>query len=209
MVAIDRNEWSRSSECAEYEVLRDYLLCGGQLTSGSRFAGNPSLLTERFVALAWCAFNEHAVDRLIREGWADVDGDECRFGGCPYEFQAWPISLRVPSARNRTRSNNRFRKWLKRALAHFGKDLALEIQRYENHAKRSERREAARQRILAWATLTWKGAKQQEVADLEEYLDSDRSYFLSDAAILQESVNMQSRRVRVLRKFGASFIVAK
>jgi hypothetical protein len=203
---IPRGNSPVAEEFAEYEVLHDYLLRGGPLTSGSRFTGSPSLLTERFVALAWCAFNEHAADRLIREEWEDVDSDECRFGGCPYEFHSWPISLRVPSARSRTRSNNRFRKWLKGALAHFEKDLALEIQRYENHAKRSERREAARQRLLAWATLTWRGARQQEVADLEDYLDSDRLYFLSDAAILQESVNKQSQRVRVLLKFGASSI---
>ena len=203
---------------ADYEDLRRHLLEDGELDFNDQgvFSGEKALLTERFVALAWLAFDEFQSDDLVASTLSKMgSGDTDRVGGWTGDETEWAVHCRIPSARSRRRARSRFRKWIRRALANFEQrhldhviwDLdiwGVDIWDLDWAVAQSKRHDARRQKLLAWAERRWQAVKEEQVSALKRRLDQERDNDARWIQLYEESVGKYRKLVGVIRGFATS-----
>lgn len=116
---------------------------------------DPSLLTERFVALAWQILEaENDDSTLLSTDW-DNHGDWLRTGGFTTETQSLHVQIDRPSERRRARAGKRLRKLLKILLRGAQRHLASKAWDVE-WAQESLTKDIRRQStLLPWARVRW------------------------------------------------------
>lgn len=165
------------STLADYDDLRCHLLGNGEvdLRQQGTFEIEKDLLTERFMALAWLAFDEFQLGDLV-DRYLDRIGDGARAGGWDSDPETWDIPCRIPSARSRRRARSRFRKWFRRALVSFEQShLEPAMSLLDGAVAGARDGETRRQKLAAWAERRWQTAKESRLLALHRGLDRERS----------------------------------
>lgn len=196
----------RDQAFAEQEQLHRWLVerSGSMPENESLFwSDDLSLLTERFVALAWHILEaENNDSTLLSTDW-DNHGDRCRSGGFSAEVESWHIQIDRPSEGRRARAGKRLRKLLKILLRSAQRHLASKARDVE-WAQESLAKDIRRQKaLLPWARVRWLDTNPGLVTDianaLEERAASGRYYA---ALTAKDAVEARRGVDRLRRELG-------